>query len=98
VFKTERTFKVYHKGQKIGDLQPNSQLKIDENIFLSARIWKVKDIDVQGFKITVIPAHDGKKPKFFGGGGNIHRQIREEMLRILKAMKITQNLMIAVMK
>jgi ATP-dependent helicase Lhr and Lhr-like helicase len=85
VFKTERTFKVYHKGQKIGDLQPNSQLKIDENIFLSARIWKVKDIDVQGFKITVIPAPDGKKPKFFGGGGNIHRQIREEMLRILKS-------------
>lgn len=85
VFKTERTFKVYHKGQKIGDLQPNSQLKIDENIFLSARIWKIKDIDVQGFKITVIPAPDGKKPKFFGGGGNIHRQIREEMLRILKS-------------
>lgn len=85
VFKTERTFKVYHKGQKIGDLQPNSQLKIDENIFLSARIWKIKDIDVQGFKITVIPAHDGKKPKFFGGGGNIHRQIKEEMLRILKS-------------
>lgn len=85
VFKTERTFKVYHKGQKIGDLQPNSQLKIDENIFLSARIWKVKDIDVQGFKITVIPAPDGKKPKFFGGGGSIHRQIREEMLRILKS-------------
>mgnify|MGYP000973115709 CR=1 FL=1 len=85
VFKTERTFKVYHKGQKIGDLQPNSQLKIDENIFLSARIWKIKDIDVQGFKITVIPAPDGKKPKFFGGGGSIHRQIREEMLRILKS-------------
>jgi ATP-dependent helicase Lhr and Lhr-like helicase len=85
VFKTERTFKVFHKGQKIGDLQPNSQLKIDENIFLSARIWKVKDIDVQGFKITVIPAPDGKKPKFFGGGGYIHRQIREEMLRILKS-------------
>jgi ATP-dependent Lhr-like helicase len=85
VFKTERTFKVYHKGQKIGDLQPNSQLKIDENIFLSARIWKIKDIDVQVFKITVIPAPDGKKPKFFGGGGNIYRQIREEMLRILKS-------------
>lgn len=85
VFKTERTFKVYHKGQKIGDLQPNSQLIIDQNIFLSARIWKIKDVDVQGFKITVIPALDGKKPKFFGGGGNIHRQIREEMLRILKS-------------
>lgn len=85
VFKTERTFKVYHKGQKIGDLQPNSQLKIDENIFLSARIWKIRDIDIQGFKITVIPAPDGKKPIFFGGGGNIHRQIREEMLRILKS-------------
>ena len=85
VFKTEKLFKVYHKGQKIGDLQPNPQLEIDENIFLSARIWKIKDIDFRGFKISVVPARDGKKPKFYGAVGNIHRQIREEMLRILKS-------------
>ena len=57
-------------------------MKIDENILLAAKIWKIKDIDIKGGKIFVIPAKDGKKPMFFGGGGNIHPRIREEMLRI----------------
>ena len=30
----------------------------------------------------VIPAKDGKKPMFFGGGGGIDKRIREEMLAI----------------
>lgn len=85
VFKTEQTFKVYFSGKKIGDLQPNSQVTIDENIFLAAKIWKIVDIDLEGLKIIVVPAKDGKKPKFFGGEGNIHPKIREEMLRILKS-------------
>lgn len=85
VFKTEPNFKVLHSGKKIGDIPFSPQVKIDENILLAAKIWKIKDIDFKGSKIIVIPARDGKKPKFFGGGGNIHKQIREEMLRILKS-------------
>ncbi|WP_421919820.1 DEAD/DEAH box helicase [Marinifilum sp.] len=85
VFKTEPNFKVIHSGKKIGDIPFSPQVRIDENILLAAKIWKIKDIDFKGSKIIVIPARDGKKPKFFGGGGNIHKQIREEMLRILKS-------------
>lgn len=84
VFKTEPNFKVIHSGKKIGDIPFSPQVRIDENILLAAKIWKIKDIDFKGSKIIVIPACDGKKPKFFGGGGNIHRRIREEMLNILK--------------
>ena len=85
VFKTEPNFKVIHSGRKIGDIPFSPQVRIDENILLAAKIWKIKDIDFKGFKIIVIPARDGKKPKFFGGGGNIHKRIREEMLGILKS-------------
>lgn len=85
VFKTEPNFKVIHSGKKIGDIPFSPQVRIDENILLAAKIWKIKDIDFKGSKIIVIPARDGKKPKFFGGGGNIHKQIREEMLSILKS-------------
>lgn len=85
VFKTESNFKVIHAGKKIGDIPFSPQVRIDENILLAAKIWKIKDIDFKGFKIIVIPASDGKKPKFFGGGGNIHKRIREEMLKILKS-------------
>lgn len=85
VFKTEPNFKVIHSGKKIGDIPFSEQVRVDENILLAARIWKIKDIDFKGSKILVIPASDGKKPKFFGGAGNIHKRIREEMLRILKS-------------
>lgn len=85
VFKTESNFKVINSGRKIGDIPFSPQIKIDENILLAAKIWKIKDIDLKGSKIIVIPTRDGKKPMFFGGGGNIHKQIREEMFRILKS-------------
>ncbi len=85
VFKTEPNFKVIHSGKKVGDIPFSPQVKIDENLLLAAKIWKIKDIDFKGAKIIVIPARDGKKPMFFGGSGNIHFKIREEMLRILKS-------------
>jgi ATP-dependent helicase Lhr and Lhr-like helicase len=92
VFKTEQSFSVIHSGKKIGNIPFSPQVKFDENILLAARIWKIADIDFKGAKIIVIPARDGKKPKFFGGGGNVHPRIREEMLRILKSNIIFQEL------
>ncbi|HPI20373.1 MAG TPA: DEAD/DEAH box helicase, partial [Candidatus Kapabacteria bacterium] len=92
VFKTEPNFKVIFSGKKIGDIPFSPQIKIDENILLAAKIWKIVDIDFNAGKIIVIPALDGKKPMFFGGGGNIHPRIREEMLRILKSDEVYQEL------
>ena len=85
VFKSEANFKVIFSGKTIGDIPFSPQVMIDENILLAAKIWKIVDIDFKGSKIFVIQAKDGKKPMFFGGGGNIHPDIREEMLRILKS-------------
>lgn len=87
VFKTETNFVVVNTGRKIGEIPISPQVRIDENIFLAARIWKIMDIDFKAKKIYVIPANDGKKPMFFGGGGNIHPIIRIEMFRILQATK-----------
>lgn len=84
VFKTEPSFKVIYSGKKIGDIPFSPQIKVDENMLLAAKIWKIRDVDFKSEKIIVIPARDGKKPMFSGGGGNIHKRIREEMLNILK--------------
>jgi len=92
VFKTESNFKVLHSGRKIGEIPYSPQVIVDENIFLAARIWKIKDIDLKGAKIEVIPAIDGKKPMFFGGSGSIHSRIRLEMLHILKSNEIYDEL------
>ena len=61
------------------------QIIEDENILLSAKIWKIKFVDHKSKKIEVIPTKDGKKPMFFGGGATIHERIREKMFEVLYA-------------
>lgn len=84
VFKTEENFKVVNAGNKIGEVPLLSpQIIEDENILLSAKIWKIKFVDLKAKKIEVIPARDGKKPIFFGNSGLVHQKIREKVLEIL---------------
>ncbi|OPB89690.1 DEAD/DEAH box helicase [Elizabethkingia miricola] len=87
VFQTENLFKVSHKGNKVGEIPLTLQIREDENIYLSARIWKIIAIDLKSKKIEVIPAKDGKKPVFEGNGANIADKIREKMLEVLVSKK-----------
>ncbi|MFV8337155.1 DEAD/DEAH box helicase [Flavobacterium sp. RSP29] len=83
VFTIEENFKVVNAGNRIGEIPYSPQVKEDENILLAAKIWKIQFVDLKAKKIEVIPAKDGKKPKFSGGGGIVHRKIREKMYEIL---------------
>lgn len=83
VFKTEENFKVVNAGNTIGEIPFSPQIIEDENILLSAKIWKIKFVDHKAKKIEVIPAKDGKKPMFFGGGAVVHQKIREKMFEVL---------------
>ncbi|OEK07343.1 DEAD/DEAH box helicase [Flavivirga aquatica] len=83
VFKTEPNLKVIHGSNKIGEIPFSPQILVGENILLAAKIWKINDVDLKAATLKVNPAKDGRAPKFYGGGGNIHSRIREEMLEIL---------------
>lgn len=83
VFKTEENFKVVNAGNTIGEIPFSTQIIEDENILLSAKIWKIKFVDHKAKKIEVIPTKDGKKPMFFGCGATIHQRIREKMFEVL---------------
>lgn len=83
VFDSEDNFKVEFKGKVIGELPMSPQLIVNENVFLGANIWKIVEIDLEAKKVLVIIAKDGKKPKFFGSGGDIHFEIRHKMLSLL---------------
>jgi ATP-dependent helicase Lhr and Lhr-like helicase len=83
VFKTEENFKVVNAGNTIGEIPFSPQIIEDENILLSAKVWKIKFVDHKAKKIEVIPTKEGKKPMFFGGGAIIHHKIREKMLEVL---------------
>lgn len=83
VFQTEELFKVAHKGVKVGEMPLTIQIRKGENIFLSAKIWKIAFVDLKSKKIEVVPANDGKKPIFEGNGANVATKIREKMFEIL---------------
>ena len=83
VFETLPTFKVIHSGKSIGDIPFSPMITEGENMLLAARIWKIMDVDMDAKKIFVVPAYDGKKPMFFGEGGNVHLSVRKKMLEIL---------------
>lgn len=83
MFTTEPNLKVVNAGNTIGEIPYSPQIAADENIFLAARIWKIKAIDFEANKIEVVPAKDGKKPKFAGSGASVHPRIRQKMLDIL---------------
>lgn len=88
VFQTTEYYKVTNAGNGIGQIPFSPVVVEDENILLAARIWKIKYIDHDSKKIEVIPAHDGKKPLFFGGSGDVHPRIREKMLAILYSKEV----------
>ncbi|WP_217362646.1 DEAD/DEAH box helicase [Hymenobacter sp. UV11] len=83
VFRSEPAFKVVHAGKTVGEIPYSPQVQDGENLFLAARTWKIQFVDLAAKRIEVVPANDGKKPLFFGGGGVVHPRIREEMLRLL---------------
>jgi ATP-dependent helicase Lhr and Lhr-like helicase len=83
LFKTETFLRVINRGINIGELPLTPQIQIDENVFLSAKIWKIIDVDLKSKKIEVMPANDGKKPLFFGNASDTAHKIRQKMFEIL---------------
>lgn len=83
MFSTEPVLKVINAGKTIGEIGYSPQLQEDENMFLAARIWKIIHIDFETNKIEVVPAKDGKIPKFSGSVAVVHPKIWEKMLEIL---------------
>ena len=49
----------------IGEIPFSPQIIEDENILLSAKIWKIKFVDHKAKKIEVIPTKDGKNQCFW---------------------------------
>lgn len=82
-FQTDYEFKVIHAGSNIGQIPISVQLKEDENIFLAARIWKIKNVDFKSKRIDVTPTNDGKRPIFNGLSVDVKSDIRQQMFNII---------------
>jgi ATP-dependent helicase Lhr and Lhr-like helicase len=83
VFRAEPALKVVHAGRPVGEIPPSPQVLPGENLMLAAKLWKITFVDLPGKRVEVVPAHDGRKPLFFGQGGEIAAAVRQRMLEIL---------------
>lgn len=83
-FETENNFSVYNSHKKIGEIPLSPSIHTGVNVFLSARIWKIKDIELRSKKIYVTKALDGNPPVFLGSSGNVTNEIRNRMKTILE--------------
>ncbi|MFC1226370.1 DEAD/DEAH box helicase [Pedobacter sp. BG31] len=88
VFNAQSYYKVLSSGTGIGQIPMTAQVRENENILLAAKIWKIRFVDHEAKKIEVVPANDGRKPLFFGEGGDVHPRIREKMMEILFSKEI----------
>lgn len=88
VFNAQSYYKVVSSGTGIGQIPMTAQVRENENILLAAKIWKIRFVDHEAKKIEVVPANDGRKPLFFGEGGDVHPRIREKMMEILFSKEI----------
>ena len=88
VFNVQPYYKVVNSGTGIGQIPVTAQVRENENILLAAKIWKIRFVDHQAKKIEVVTANDGRKPLFFGEGGDIHPRIREKMMGILYSAEL----------
>lgn len=83
VFRAEPTFRVVYAGRPVGEIPLTPQVQVGENLMLAAKLWKMVLVDLRAKRIEVVPANDGKKPLFFGQGGEIAAAVRQKMLLIL---------------
>lgn len=91
MFSTPKVFKVIYAGKGIGEVDFSPQVFVDANIYLAAKIWKIKDVDHKAMKVMVIPANDGHKPIFSGGSGDVHPRVRVKMLELLYSNELPAN-------
>lgn len=85
LFETQELMKVLHDGNVIGEVPDSPVIREDSNIYLAAKIWKIKYVDRDVNKIIVTRANDGEPPEFLGAGGQVvHPEIRHKMLALLK--------------
>lgn len=92
MFAAEVNLKVVNAGNTLGEIPFSTQIDEDENIYLAARIWKITNVDLDANLITVIPANDGKKPKFSGAMPVIHPRIRQKVLEIIFSSDLFEEL------
>jgi ATP-dependent helicase Lhr and Lhr-like helicase len=84
-FETAEEYRLVNDGREIGSMPVYSPLTDESFLIFGGRRWKVVGVDDERRVITVVRAMGGKVPRFSGGGGLIHDEIRRRMREIYES-------------
>lgn len=82
-FASQIEYRVEYNSQTIGVLPITSLPDVGEHLILAGRRWLVTGIEEYHRLILVIPSKTWKRPKFEGGGGELHTILVQKMREIL---------------
>jgi ATP-dependent helicase Lhr and Lhr-like helicase len=80
-FATEEEFSVIHGEQMLGTVQVVPRPR--DHLLFAGRRWLVADVDADRREIHVTPARGWKRPRFTGGPGQVHAEVRRKMRDVL---------------
>ena len=88
VFKSEEEYQLITNGRRLGVIPISSMLSEDDYLLFAGKTWLIKVINNEAKSITVTPAKIKGSTPTKGGGSNIHTNVRNRMLEILKSEDI----------
>lgn len=82
-FQVTDEYALLHCDEPIGHLQADLIPPVGELLIFAGRRWRVESIEVDLKKVFLMPAKEGRPPKFLGTGGEMHPRVAQEVLRVL---------------
>jgi ATP-dependent Lhr-like helicase len=83
-FLGDEEFRVVTAGRTLGSLPLSRPVATGSYLIFAGRRWRVLSCIAAERVIEVEPAKSGQVPKFDGGGGEAHDEVRKEMRRVLE--------------
>jgi ATP-dependent Lhr-like helicase len=87
-FMTAEEYRLVHEGREIGSMPVYSPLTEESFLIFAGRRWQVVGVEDERRVITVVRAKGGRVPRFIGGGGLIHDEIRRRMREIYESDRV----------
>lgn len=82
-FSSPEEYRLVASGKPLGTLPISQPILEGMTLVFAGRRWRVVAFDERQRVIEVIASKAGRVPFFGGGGGDVHDEVRREMLRIL---------------
>jgi ATP-dependent Lhr-like helicase len=84
-FKGSEEYRLIAEGTELGSMPISSPLREGSYLIFGGRRWQIVAIEDDRRVITVVRARGGKVPRFFGGVGALHDEIRRRMREIYES-------------